>query len=109
MKKIFTYYIFLLFLYSCNKDTLIKNNLEKTSSDYFTKHKIDTTEFKSIYYIRSKSNDTVLHKHYVLKYYRLINKDSVIIWFSRDDEAEYFIDINDEFYKYYIHNKNGWE
>ncbi|MGM5631392.1 hypothetical protein O2K51_10860 [Apibacter raozihei] len=63
-----------------------------------TKKKIDVHNFKWKYYIRS--NEKVGYKHYVLKYYNVINNDSLIIWFTLDDEAGYFVEGNDNFYKY---------
>lgn len=101
MKKIFYYFIVLFFfiVFSCDQDKETKNILEKRSSNYFIKNKIDINKFKSDYYIVKKPNPK--YEHYVLKYYRTLDKDSIIIWFTIDDEADYFVQTNDNFDKYY--------
>lgn len=103
MKRIVIYQIaiILLVLNSCNNDKANEIILTKRSKNYFAKKVIDTSGFKSDYY--TVSNEKVGYKHYVLKYYKVIKKDSVTIWFTMDDNSDIFIEENENFYKY---NKN---
>ena len=39
----------------------------------------------------------VSYTHYTLKYYKVIGKDTAIIYFSMDDSADYFIESNNYF------------
>ncbi|WP_185290879.1 hypothetical protein [Chryseobacterium lactis] len=98
MKSVIYFLIVLLSLVSCENEDRIKMNLEEYSLSVFERRKIDTVGFKKEYYI--KENKSVPYKHYVLKYYKTIGKDSVIIWFTRDDKADYFIEENHNYYKY---------
>lgn len=88
-----------VFLFSCNENGVIQENLDNESCVFFKKHEIDTIGFKKIYYIRE--DKSVPYKHYILKYFKILDEDSIIIWFTRDDQADYFIQTNDNFRKYY--------
>ena len=99
MKKILYYSILfiLLFLNSCNNDKANEKILIKRSKDYFIKKRININSFKSNYYFIS--NEKVGYKHYVLRYYKVIRNDSLIVWFTIDDNGDYFIQLNNNFYK----------
>lgn len=104
MKRICYYFLFPLFfiIYSCDRDKSMRHILEKRSIGYFNKNKIDISQFQCKYYIKSKSN---IYVHYVLEYYKVLNKkDTAIIWFTLDDETEYFIQTNNT---YNIHIKKS--
>lgn len=99
MKKEILLLFLLVFMFSCNQNKTTEESLKKESFSFFKKNKIDTVDFKKRYYI--KENKSIGYTHYILKYYKMIGKDSVIVWFTRDDEADYSIQTNDNFDKYY--------
>ncbi|WP_052911371.1 hypothetical protein [Riemerella anatipestifer] len=101
MKKIFFLFLLLILVVSCKKNRNIEESLKKESLIFLKKNQIDTIGYKKEYYL--KEDKIVGYRHYILKYYKITNQDSIIIWFTRDDEAKYFIQANHNFYKY---NKN---
>lgn len=99
MKNVICFLILLLSLASCENEDGIKKNLEEYSLSFFERNKIDITKYNKHYFktINKKSNYT----QYTILYYQQINKnDSITIYFTRDSEASYFIEGNDNFYKY---------
>ena len=88
------YLIILLFtLLSCESEKEIEGNLEKYSKHFIKENKIDLSDYKREFYITKG----VSYTHYTLKYYKVIGKDTAIIYFSRDDTADYFIESNKYF------------
>lgn len=83
----------LLFLFSCKNDDDIKRGLEIYSDKFIKKKKIDVSGYKKEYSI-VKGKD---YTHYYLTYYKIIEKDSSIIYFIRDEWGEYFIGANSYF------------
>lgn len=102
-KKIIFLSFLLILICSCEKNRNIEESLKKESLIFFKNNQIDTAGFQKEYYL--KEDKIVGYRHYILKYYKTINQDSIIIWFTRDDEAKYFIQANHNFYKY-IENQN---
>lgn len=98
MKNILFYKVvfILIILNSCSKNRSIENDLQKTSKKYFKDNNLLINDYKSDYYIL----ETPVYTHYILKYSRVYKKDTLLIYFSRDDEAKQFIEGNKNFYKY---------
>lgn len=80
---------------SCDNEKEIERRLELYSEDFIKRKNISFKDYKREYYIRKGESYT----NYVLKYYKKVDKDTAIIWFSRDDTGEYFISANDYFMK----------
>ena len=83
----------LFILLSCENEKKIESRLEVYSKLFIEKKKRDLSDYKKEYYITKGSDYT----HYTLKYYKIIGKDTAIIYFSRDDTADYFIEANKYF------------
>ena len=84
---------------SCNENKIIEENLRKESYSFFKRKNINHHDFKTNFYI--KSNKDIGYTHYVLKCYKILENDSLIIYFSRDDSAAYWIETNDLFKEHY--------
>jgi hypothetical protein len=98
MKSVIYFLIILLSLGSCENEDRIKKNLEEYSLSFFEERKIDYDKYRKYYYKTNNQN----YIQYTLMYCKKINKnDSIIIYFTRDSEANYFIEGNDNFYKYH--------
>lgn len=80
---------------SCDDEKEIERRLDVYSEDFIKRKNISLKDYKREYYIRKGESYT----NYVLKYYKKVDKDTAIIWFSRDDTGEYFISANDHFMK----------
>lgn len=99
--KYFILILFTFFLFnSCENEQVIHSNLIKESAKFFKKRNIDSKNFNTQFYIKKGDYYT----HYVLKYYKVINNDSLIIYFTRDDTADYFMESNNNFSNYYLHH-----
>ncbi len=96
---LFALFIKLGLLFSCEENKNIEDSLRKQSSDFFQKKNINQNDFKTEYYI--VSNPKIGYTHYVLKCFQVIDNDSVIIYFSRDDTADYWIESNESFHELY--------
>lgn len=90
--------LLLLAALSCEKEEVAAKRLvDDYSRDYFIRKKIDTTGYKRYYKVRNY-NGYIMYSYI---YYKLIGKnDSIVIYFTRDNDAEYFVDGNDNFFKY---------
>ena len=79
-----------------------RKNRKKSSfrtGSFFSKKRLSKNEFQYKFYIRNGNDYT----HYVLKCYKIKNNDSIIIYLTRDDTADYFIEVNNNFKKYQNH------
>lgn len=94
--RLFLVIVFFICL-SCDNEKEIERRLELYSEDFIKRKNISLKDYKREYYI-IKGKD---YTHYTLKYYKIIERDTAIIWFSRDDTADYFIQSND-FFKIHI-------
>lgn len=92
--------LFILFInFSCLEKEKIEKNLLLERDHFFQKKGLSKNEFQYKFYIRNGNDYT----HYVLKCYKIKNNDSIIIYLTRDDTADYFIEVNDNFKKYQKH------
>ena len=99
MKSVIYFLILLLSLASCENEDGIKKNLEEYSWSFFERNKIDRTKYKK-HYFKTVNNKSGYTQYTILYYQKISKNDSITIYFTRDSEASYFIEGNDNFYKY---------
>ena len=89
--------LFSLIIFSCKKDNVNEEKLRAESLSFFEQNNVDYQDLQSEYYVQKKQDNT----HHILKYYKLIDNDSLFIKFSKDEKDKYWMEANQKFVQHY--------
>lgn len=92
MKPLLFNIILYMIVISCVDDTKKYKILKNRSDEFFIRKKIDIHKYTENFYIENE-------KEYVLRYHKIIGKDTAVIYFWIDSDSEYFIQANEVFFE----------